>query len=153
MALEDRVKERVPEQRLINLTNDKRGVTTIDNAILGFAARDTEADLEIFAGVAFDETDKRIVVLAVEGVILHLLKFKGESRFEVKLDAWRTNLNERLRLVTGNNRIKPKTSSRLTPAVEAPGGEIVRPFFDAESSFDDVIPEQKDTGRPRSFGS
>lgn len=141
MPLTAEVIARIPNQRLVNLTNDLPGATVINATILANAAADTEADLETCAGVAYDDNDPRLVAAGVRGVILYLLSYKGESRYEVKLTEWRQFLTDKLRLVTGNNRVRPRSSSRLTPAEEAPGGTIVRPWFDGEVGFGDLIPD------------
>ena len=58
-------------------------------------------------------------------------------------------LDQGVRKTKGNNRIKPKTSSKLTPADENPSGGIVRPDFDLNESFEDFVPGRQ--GRRRRF--
>ena len=139
MPLIDHVQDRIPTQRLVNLTNDDRSANTIDLVLLQDAVDDTEAAFQIFSGVAYDDTDSRHIRMGISGVILHLLAFKGESRYEAKLKEWQDQMHKIFRMVAGNNRIRPKSSSKLTPS-EIPPGVEVRPFFDNET-FEDFVPE------------
>ncbi len=90
----------------------------------------------------YDNTDARHVSAAIEGIEVKLQVYKGDSPSRQRHKDWQSMLENKLRLVTNNNRILPKSSSRLTPAEEAPGGLQVRPSFDGEESFEDLIPGQ-----------
>ena len=143
MALIDEVKSRIPAQKLVELTNvDDINPTTVNDTRLGKAIDDAEADFEVHTGVVYDNDVAKHVNAVVIGVVRKLQLDKLESSAVKHHDAWVKSL-ERLRLVTGNNRIKPKSSSKLQPAKEAPNGEIVRPHFDVEDGFGDIIPEQR----------
>jgi len=146
VALIDRVKARLPAELLRQLTQkDDRQPATIDDTVLGLAIDDVGADFKVYAGVAYDDADARHVVFAVRGVLLCLRLNQGrtEGAYERFAD-WQRSLDEHLRLVTGNDRISPKSSSALTPSDEASAGEIVRPYFD-ERVIDDVVPRQRDS--------
>jgi len=148
MPLTSGVAARIPSQRLIELTNsDDTGAAAIDNAKLAVAAADVEGEFRLFANVAYDDADSRHVALAVQGVIIMLEVYKNESGSVDRQKAWRAQLRGPLRKITHNNRIKPKSSSELTPAQEQIGGEIVRPHFDTEDGFGDILPESGRTDR------
>ena len=152
MALSDEVKDRIADQRLVELTNpDDRDATTINSTILNLAVDDISAEFQVLAGVQYTNTDKRHVTYAVDGVVLKLLAYMGQSNSAAAFQSWKETVANRLRLVTGNNRIMPKSSSKLTPAKEAPDGAIVRPYFDLNSSFGELVPNQDDTSSVRGF--
>lgn len=153
MALVDEVQSRIVTQKIVELTNvDDLDATTIDTTKLQKAADDVEADFKVLAGIVYDNTDARHISFAVVGVVRKLQVWKLESTADEAHERWQKSLHDRLRLVTGNDRIKPKTSSALTPAEEAPGGEILRPHFDSEESFLDLIPGQRSGVTRRSRG-
>lgn len=153
MALIDRVKARVPTQDLIELTNkDDTNATSIDDTVLQLAVDDAEGAFETLCGKAYDDTDKRHVAHIWQGVQFFLMIYAGETTTESsKYQEWSRKIKEELRLVTGNNRMKPKTSSKLTPADEAPGGIQVRPYFDTEDGFTDYVPESPGGDRRNRF--
>jgi hypothetical protein len=151
MALADEVKSRCAK-RLVQLTNpDDRDATTINATILGLAVDDIEAEFKVLAGVAYDNSNDTHVAYGFDGVVLKLLAYMGQSPSVAAFQSWKDTVFNRLRLVTGNNRIKPESSSRLTPAQEAPDGAIVRPYFDLVSSFVDLVPDQDESGDPRGW--
>lgn len=150
MPLTTEVQNRYRTQFLIELTNpNDRGATTVNLAALQEASDDVEADLEVHAGTAYDNNDARHVSAAVRGVVKRLQVYQGKAP-DRDITNWQQSLRDGLRLVTGNNRVRPRSSSNLTPAEEAPGGQIVRPFFDPETAFGDLIPGtiQADVTRP-----
>ncbi len=143
MALIDEVKSRFPTQKLAELTNvNDISVKTIDDPRLQIASDDTEAEFEVRTGVVYDNANVRHRRFAVIGVVRLLQVDKLESNAIKNYEDWQKSL-ERLRKVTGNNRIKPKSSSEKTPSEEAPNGVIVRPLFDVNDGFTDIIPEQR----------
>ena len=154
MALIDEVTSRIPDQKLVELTNvDDPNPTTVDTTKLGKAVTDVEADFKVFGGgITYSNADDRHVSFAVTGVVRKLQVWKLESAADDKHEAWQKSIYNHLRLVTGNNRIKPKSSSELTPAEEAPGGIIVRPHFDTHSSHADLIPGSREGTVRRSGG-
>ena len=143
MALSDRVQERLPAHRLVQLTNGNKSDNSINTTLLGYATGDVEAMLEVYAGVAYDETDARIVAIAVQGVERLLARWKGQNeRVDQMWDEWVQMVKNDLRRVTGNNRLRPKTSSLVYPTSENPSGNTnQRPDIDRHGpQFDDVIP-------------
>lgn len=131
MALSDRVTERYGTQGLVELTNPgDTSATTADTDRLGYACTDAAADLEIYAGVAYDETDARIVAVAVEGAVYHLRRKlrPGDPANAQLRKEWLEQL-EGLGRVTGRNRISPRTNSLLDPTRERADGRV-RPDFD-----------------------
>lgn len=153
MTLPSNVTARVRTQLLIELTNpNDRAATSIDTAQLDLASTDVEADFRTFAGTTYDDTDARHVSEAIVGVILKLQAYMGTTPkpFE-DVTEWQERLHDRLRMVTGNNRIRPKSTSELTPVPEAPGGVKVTPWFDPDSAFTDLIPDQNVTPGDPSF--
>ena len=152
MTLADEVKSRVADQRLVELTNpDDRDATTINATVLNLAVDDISAEFQVLAGATYTNTDARHVTYGVDGVVLKLLAYMGQSPSVAAFQSWKETVANRLRLVTGNNRIMPKSSSRLTPATEAPDGAIVRPYFDINSAFGDLVPDVNDSGDSRAF--
>ncbi len=143
MALIDEVKSRIPTQKLAELTNlNDISVKTIDDPRLQLAVDDAEAEFKVRVGVVYDNDDARHKNFAIIGVVRILQLDKLESTAIKNYEDWHKAL-ERLRLVTGNNRILPKSSSEKTPAKASPGGELVRPLFDVNDGFTDIIPEQR----------
>ncbi len=143
MALIDEVKSRIPTQKLAELTNlNDISVKAIDDPRLQLAVDDAEAEFKVRVGVVYDNDDARHKNFAIIGVVRILQLDKLESTAIKNYEDWHKAL-ERLRLVTGNDRIKPKSSSKKTPSEEAPNGVIVRPLFDVNDGFTDIIPEQR----------
>jgi hypothetical protein len=155
MALGDEVKLRVADQRLVELTNpDDTGGGTILASRFDAAVADVEAAFRTYVQVTYDNSDGRHIELAVKGVLIKLEVYKNESGSDKREEAWKRQL-EKLRMITHNDRIKPKSSSKLTPADENPTGTEVRPFFDVNDGFTDTTPE-KNENRPfrgRTFGA
>lgn len=141
MTLISNVQSRIPSGRLIELTNDDTSDTTVNATVLGLAADDIEAMFQILGVGTYDDTDARHVAEAVPGVVLLLRLWKGQATDE-DFENWKKNVMDKLRKVTGNNRISPKSSSKETPADEAPDGQEIRPDFDIHSSFDQYTPGQ-----------
>ena len=135
-TLLDEVKDRYNEQFLIGLTNpNNRAASTLDvsdNSPFDLATDDVMADFEMLCGTIYDNDDKRHITVAVEGVIAKLSMRMNQAgeRSKALNDAYVEKM-ERLALVTGRNRLIPKSKSELTPSDEAPdGGTKVRPRFD-----------------------
>ena len=142
MPLIDEVIDRVPEDKLAQLTNpNERGATTTDTVYLQLFVDDVEADFESMGVGEFDPTDARHVSAGIIGVILKIQVAKLDNVAVDKHEKWLRFLEDKLRLVTNNDRINPKSSSELTTAEEAPGGIIVAPWFDKELVGLDMIPD------------
>ncbi len=154
MALVDEVKSRFPTEKLVQLTNvDSTDATTINEARLLLAATDVEGDFRTLAGVVYSNADARHVSFATTGVVRKLQVWKLETAADEMHEAWQKSIHDVLRLVTGNDRIRPKSSSELTPSKEAPGGIKVRPHFDVETSHLGLIPGSREgtARRPGGF--
>lgn len=140
-TLEADFKARIPADVVEQVSNDTPGETGPDDTRISYAATDVKADFKVYANVAYDEDNAQHVSAAIYGVFLKLLTYKLESDAIDKYHTWaEERLSGFLRMQDHNNRIVPKTTSNLTPATEGPG--IVRPWFDAEVSFRDLIPDQ-----------
>lgn len=131
MGLADQVTARIPPVTLVQLTRNLPGATTVDTTLLGYAVADVVGDLETYAGVIYDDTDARQVAVAVRGVVLTLLAYKGESSALDRLDAWREELRTKgLRRVTAGNRLLPVLGGTILTPTQAAAGEVVRPLTD-----------------------
>jgi len=146
VALEDEVKDRYGDEHLVNITNPfDEDPTTIDAARLSKAARDVEADFEVYAQVEYDGADARHVSLACEGVVLKLLVRAGELKPKEEAD-WRKNdLKEGLALVTSRDRILPTSGSELTVPSERTSDEDVYADFD-RTRFRRIVPSSPAVG-------
>jgi len=145
MALAAEVTARYPSARLIQLTRPgTQTATTVDATLLGKACTDVEADFEIIAGIAYDNSDARHVSVAVWGVVSKLAQWSeaAGSTAIALADAWVERL-EQLAKVTGRNRMVPKTKSVYTHTSEQQDAETVVPWDDW-TNYDDLIP--KDPG-------
>jgi phage gp36-like protein len=142
MALAAEVIARYPNSRLVQLTNPGDGsATTVDTTRLGYAVTDAQNEFEDIAGVAYDNSVSKHVTAAVQGVIafLYLGAESPGAAADKEYDRF-IEMSERVAEVTGRNRVKPTTSSILTPSSEQQGTETVRPDTDREN-FDDLIPD------------
>lgn len=136
MPLTTHVTTRLGTKRLVELTNPP-GVgaaqpTTVDAARLGFAADDAAAYLEVKAGVAYDDTSARHISVAVEVVVYFLMLRAGANVEALSRVKGRVDEDlEALRLVTGNDRIIPLSTSELEPTTDTEEqGSPARPYFD-----------------------
>lgn len=136
MPLTTHVQNRLGTQRLAELTNPPAiGVarpTTIDAARLGFAADDAAAYLEVKCGVAYDDTSARHIAVAVDLVVYFLMLRSGANVESLQRVKARVDEDlEALRLVTGNDRIIPISTSELEPTTDSEEqGSPARPYFD-----------------------
>lgn len=156
MALITDVQNRIRTQLLVELTNpNDKAATTVDTTFLQRIVDDTEADFEVYGCGVFDATDARYVAQGVIGVLLRLQAYGAKiPQPALALAAWQEGLYERLRMVTGNDRIRPKTSSKLTPSPEQLGSEKVRPLFDGSGGlFEDLLPGDRVRDRFEGDGS
>ncbi len=158
MALIDRVKERIPNQRLKELTNiNTRGAPAPDDTVLGFATSDTEAEFEVLSGRAYDETIDSHVSACTRGVLLILMHRSNPTREVIaQLEDWRNYVSDRLRLSESgaNPRMLPKSNSGLTIGKDSPNGSEVRPHFDTNEhpAVTDIIPGRSSKGGGTSPG-
>ena len=115
MSLLARYKERYPDQFVIETSNPRdETATTAGDPRIQFACDDVQGLLEVYAGVVYDETDARIVAVAVEGVAARLLVLTGQARASDKWNAWIESARS-LGTVTGRNKVLVETS---TPDIE-----------------------------------
>lgn len=143
MALADQVKLEVKVDTLIQLTDvDNTGITSINDTHLTKVSSSVSADFELYVGVVYDNDNLIHQARCIVGVMFRLKVLKDdtdEARKEYFL--WTQDLWDKVRPTIGaNRRITPKSNSTLTPADETTGGEIRRPDFDPNSSFDSVKP-------------
>jgi len=154
MSLLDEFNARIPLQRRIELSNatDAEDAAVPDTAKIGKAIDDVTGDFVTYAGVTFDFTNKEHIAHGVIGVVIYLEAYKGDSvKAWDNVDDWRAKLDNHLRLTQGNNRIVPKSSSKLTPVDENPSGTDIPPPFDINNEFEPYIPDSNNSGERRLF--
>tara|TARA_R100000808_G_scaffold20444_1_gene44198 strand:- start:746 stop:1186 length:441 start_codon:yes stop_codon:yes gene_type:complete len=142
MSLTLNVQNRYGTQFLVNLTNPTDPTATaIDTTRLSNACTDTEADFGVYAGIVYDDTVASHVAVAVEGVVAKLAIRTGTGgQFAATAhETFIARLRD-LALVTGRDRVAPRTDGILVPSSEQIGDETVRPEFDRRK-FDDLIPD------------
>lgn len=141
MSLLTAVIARVPNQTLVTLTQQgSTSSTTYDATKLQTACDDIESQFLTYAGQAFDATIRRHLILGVDGV-LALLRSWNPIQAEGAADAmtkWETRMTEYSQTAARNHR-SVYSSSTLTPSEEAPNGQDVRPWSDADA-FDGLAP-------------
>lgn len=129
------VQARIPETRLIQLTNiNDDSATTVNTTILELAVDDTEADFKTYAMLDFDGTDARHIRLGVDGVLAFLEANRGQDADQNRLAAWRDRCAEFAK-TTSRARISP----RVTPGLPPTTYPNSRPGFDP-SRFDGPSP-------------
>jgi hypothetical protein len=141
VALLAQVVARVPNQTLVELTNQKNvNATTYDATILQTACDDIEAEFVTYAGEDYDATVRRHVTLGVEGVLAKLRSWLPQNPESVNqaMTSWGDRVTA-MSKTRSRNRFPATTSSRLTPTEEVTGSEEVRPWSDPES-FDGIVP-------------
>lgn len=142
MALIDRVVDRIPNSRLVSLTNpDSTTTTTVDLTPAGLlqkAVDDVEADFKIHVGAVYDDTDDRMVAVGVRGVVMKLQIWTGQVEdVEAIEEKWETRLKA-LSRVTARDRILPRAA--FNP------DEDRSPFDDRE--WFNYIPSEPRGGEP-----
>ena len=139
MALTEHVTDRVSEQLLKEITNwKKRGATSLDSQILGHAADDIENMFQVYAGVAYDDTNGLHIPIAVEGVVALLMRRGKQSTGDRRWRDWLTTM-EAFAKVNGRERVLPDSTSQLQPSTDTRLTSSPKPAFD-DSRFDNVIP-------------
>jgi hypothetical protein len=129
------VQARIPETRLIQLTNiNSDSATTVNTTILEYAVTDTEADFKTYAMVDFDSTDARHIRLGIDGVLAFLEANRGQDADQNRLAAWRDRCAEFAK-TTSRARVSPVVAPGLPP-VPMPNA---RPTFDP-TRFADTQP-------------
>lgn len=140
-TLTDAVVARVPNARLVQLTNkDSRSASTVNTTVLGIAADDAVAEFETKAGRTFDDTDAKHIRIVWTGVIAFLIAYKGQEGEVTGAEALNRYAKrcEEFRAQDVNKRVQPVGSRTLGPSpdVEA-DGSARRPEFD-RPRFDDL---------------
>lgn len=131
MGLADQVTARIPPVTLVQLTRNLPGATTVDTTLLAYAVADVVGDLATYAGVTYDDADARQVAVAVRGVVLTLLSYRGEASYIQSLRDWREqDLKKGLRSVTAGNRLLPVLGGTVLTPTQAAAGEVIRPLTD-----------------------
>lgn len=78
MALSDDVQNRIPVERLKELTAGTAGAAAVDTTILGYAATDIQGDFELLSSEAYDNTNPVHLAIAVPAVMGKLYEYKGQ---------------------------------------------------------------------------
>lgn len=129
----------VPEKRRRQLSNaDNTGGGSQNNTVVDAACVRVASWIRIWAGLVYDDDDERHQTVAVDGITVILQKQNGAAEKGGAWKDWKFAVKD-LALVTSRNRVKPSTSSKLTPTPEVQNGEIVRPDFD-RPKFDREVP-------------
>jgi len=124
-ALSSEIGSRYSATYLINLTNAGAPEKTVINT--GFrdkAIDDAEAAFEVYAGVVFDDTDSRHVMIGCDGVIAKLTQYGGKSREEGR-QLWD---NFVMAVKALRQKGKPASTAQNSPTVE---DSASTPYFDA----------------------
>lgn len=79
MPFDAEVVARLPEKRLIDLTNDDHTQTVIDNVRLNIAVQDAISAFQIKTGILADDTNMHHIQLICEGTQYFLEKYKGRD--------------------------------------------------------------------------
>lgn len=154
MSLVSEVQARIPDQRLVELTNpDDRDATTPNPDRLTSAADDiANAWFPRYTGVAYDNTDAAHVAVAVEGVEALLVKRNGQTGARDIWNDW-TSSASAWGQIQGRNRIVPITTSQMTPSKDNRLTSTPRPAFD-DRRWDNFLPNSPagGTGAVEEFG-
>lgn len=138
MALIDEVTAYYPTHELVLWTNPgSRSPSTANTTNLQEACDDTEAWFEIYAGVVYDNTNRKHLLLARDGVMLQLRKKAGKvgESLRNELRAWEDTVKEYAK-TDARNRILP-TTDEFTDVTDDVGAK--RPRFDRRK-FNGVRP-------------
>lgn len=145
MPLSTHVQDRYSDQYLVELTNPQnRNATTVNTTLLDNASADVDALFDVYAGVAYDDTDAQHIAVAVEGVIAFLMRRTGQSAAEARIAAWITSMKD-LGKTEGRNRVTPDSTTRMQPSSDDRLTRAPRPAFD-DRSFDSFLPKAPRAG-------
>ncbi len=145
MPLSTHVTDRYSTQYLVELTNPQdRGATTINTTLLGFAADDVDGLFDVYAGVAYDDSDAQHIAVAVEGVIAFLLRRTGQSTADARISTWVSTMRD-LSRTEGRNRVTPDSTTRMQPSADNRLTATPRPAFD-DRRFDSFLPNSPGSG-------
>lgn len=151
MALSDDVIARIPNKRLVQLTNgDSESATTVNTSILNLAAQDTQTDFKLYGSIAYNSTNNDHIAMAIEGVLIHLKRYTTiwTEDLQRAYELWIEKMERFGRTLGGNLRLSPLSNSELTHERDKRGATgIVRPAFDART-FDLIIPSAPRDRKP-----
>lgn len=135
MSLSDEVQNRYDSQVLTELTNIRESdAASVDTTVLGRACDDIElAWFQQYAQQEYDSTDRKHILVAVDGVVALLQRWGGKSSrvARIEWESWIASARD-LASVSSRARIVPQSSSELTPSDEVSSGETVRPWSDPD---------------------
>lgn len=137
MTLAADVQNRIPQSRLIQLTNlASTPASTVNAAVLGYAVADAENEFASFTGVAYDETNLQHTTIGITGVMFKLCENRGLTE---EAEAYRKRWYEllwRFAKTSGLKWFAPGSNVPYSPTTEPSG---MRPDAD-RSRFDDLVP-------------
>ena len=128
MALADDVQNRIPTQRLVELTRQDSSATTVDTTKLGYAVADAGAEFLRRVGTSLDDSDAAHVAAGVEGVLYYLhLWAHGASdqatqNVQERWDRWL----DRIRRSETRDRVVPTAGSVVDSTDRVPLGDRSR---------------------------
>lgn len=149
MSLKDEIKNRIPKQRLVELTNaDNPDATEINEDILDKAIIDTQNEFSINTGEIFSEDNNQHISIGILGVLVQLHKYCQilSDNTQKLYDNWISMLYKYRITFGANKRIIPTTTSLLEPTTELEGGRAVAPDFD-KRVFDEIVPKKPASAR------
>lgn len=116
MPVQDELMRRVPERRLIELTNDDQAATVIDTDRLDAASEDCLATFRFETGIEPDELNPNHIAVLVRGAQYYLESWKGRDSSMI------TNLQRGffagLQSLRDKRKILPSTNSPLRLSVQ-----------------------------------
>lgn len=137
MALADDIILRVPDQVLIEHTNQRDpSATAVDSTALTQAASDVTVWFETYAEEAYDSTVEIHVQVGIRAT-MSILRDYGGQIYGASTEWWERFEKdcERVRNTRARARIEPSTNSKLTPSDENPTGAPMKPWAD-DAFFD-----------------
>lgn len=117
------IQGRIAEQKLIEWTNfEDRSQNAINTGVLNNACTDAVSEFQVITSTVFSSSDPLHVAAAIHGVLYYLQVYRGIPIREISQyeNRW-INALDRLKRVTGNNRITPSTNAVAVPSPENPG--------------------------------
>lgn len=121
MTIASRAQERISEQLLLEWTN--QGVpaaTSVNTTFLGYVADDVEGVFVAETGLAYDDSDKIHVKVAVDGVMARFQELSGVTgRNSDKIaERWQRGLIAIAQTSGSERRLLPTSNSVLDPSDE-----------------------------------
>lgn len=132
MSLSDDIIARVPEQTLIEHTNQRgSNAGSINTTALDQAATDVQTWFQTYAEEAYDSAAAIHVQVCIKGTMSLLRNFGGQI-YGASADWWAAFKEDctSVRATRARARIQPSTNSKLTPSDENQTGKPLRPWSD-----------------------